>query len=73
MIRGGSTEYIIFLLVNKNYGTLCSGGSDWLSKEAHQTSLQSSGPGFGFCCGHLPDLFLVAALIVNSFTGYLFP
>ena len=29
MIRGGSTEYIILLLVNKNYGMLYSGGSDW--------------------------------------------
>jgi len=70
VIRGGSTEYIILLLVNKNYGMPYSRGSDWLSKEAHQKSLQSSSPGFKSCCGHLPDLFLVSALIVNSFTGY---
>ena len=49
VIRGGSTEYIILLLVNKNYGMPYSGGSDWLSKEAHQTSLQSSSPGFKSC------------------------
>ena len=35
VIRGGSTDYIILLLVNKNYGMPYSGGSDWLSKEAH--------------------------------------
>ena len=38
VIRGGSTEYIILLLVNKNYGMPYSGGSDWLSKEANQRS-----------------------------------
>ena len=71
MIHGGSTEDIILLLINKNYGMPYSGESDWLSKETHQTSLQSSGPWFESCCGHLPGLFLVAVLIVNSFTGCL--
>ena len=38
-----------FPSTNKNYGMPYSGGSDWLSKEAHQTSLQSSSPGFKSC------------------------
>ena len=64
--------YIILLLVNKNYGKLCHTQEEvtgWVRTTSDK--LQSSSAWFGSCCGHLPDLFLVTALIVNSFNGCL--
>ena len=75
VIRGGSTEYIYNSPPRKQKLWKImpySGASNWLSKEPHQTSCNLAVLNwFESCCGHLPDLFLVAAVIVNSFNGCL--